>query len=136
MKNKMKKEIKNTVVEETVTNDEIVKLVEKQDNNENSIVNFIYYLKETMENNYIENIAVKFRSKLDMDVIVSVSESGKILPVIIMIEANLYTRPMLKAKKVARLQNSMSVLTMNDETIKIFVYTESEFNEIVQGKLK
>ena len=53
-----------------------------------------------------------------------------------MIEANLYTRPMLKAKKVARLQNSLSVLTENDETIKIFVYSEAEFNEITQGRIK
>lgn len=112
------------------------KVENKIEKTENSIVNFIYYLKETMENNYIENIAVKFRSKLDMDVIVSVSENGKILPIIMMIEANLYTRPMLKAKKVARLQNSISVLTNNDETIKIYVYNENEFNEITQGKLK
>ena len=112
------------------------KVENKIEKTENSIVNFIYYLKETMENNYIENIAIKFRSKLDMDVIVSVSENGKILPIIMMIEANLYTRPMLKAKKVARLQNSISVLTNNDETIKIYVYNENEFNEITQGKLK
>ena len=112
------------------------KVENKIEKTENSIVNFIYYLKETMENNYIENIAVKFRSKLDMDVIVSVSENGKILPIIMMIEANLYTRPMLKAKKVARLQNSISVLTNNVETIKIYVYNENEFNEITQGKLK
>ena len=106
------------------------------ENEQNSIVNFIYYLKESMENNYIENIAVKFRSKLDMDVVVSVSENGKILPIIMMIEANLYTRPILNAKKVARLQNSISVLTHNNETIKIFVYNENEFDEITQGKLK
>lgn len=102
----------------------------------NSIVGFVYYLKETMENDYIDNIVVKFRSKLDMDVLVSVSTYEKITPIILMIEANLYTRPMLKAKKVARLQNSLSVLTENDETIKIFVYSEAEFNEITQGRIK
>lgn len=102
----------------------------------NSIVEFIKYLKETMENDYIDNIVVKFRSKLDMDVIVAVSEPAKVAPIIMMIEANLYTRPMLKAKKVVRLQNSLSVLTHNDETIKIFVYDKAVFDEITQGKLK
>lgn len=110
--------------------------INNQEKELNSVVSFIYYLKETMENDYIDNIVVKFRSKLDMDVLISVSIFEKITPIIMMIEANLYTRPMLKAKKVARLHNSLSVLTHNDETIKIFVYSKAEFNEITQGRIK
>jgi hypothetical protein len=103
---------------------------------ENSIVKFIYYLKETLEHDYIENIAVKFRSKVDMDILIGVSDPSKILPVIMMIESNLYTRPMLHAKKVARGSNYISVLTESNETIKIWIYTIEVFNELTQGKVK
>lgn len=101
----------------------------------NSIVKFIYYLQETMEHSYIENIVVKIRSKLDMDVLISVSSPDKILQAMMTIESNLYIKPMLKAKKVARLKNSISVLTHNDETIKIFIYDKDEFDEITKGRI-
>ena len=70
-----------------------------------------------------------------MDIIVEIDNIGKTLPISIMIEANMYTRPDLNAKKVARGENTVSVLTHSDETIKIFVYETNEFNTIVSGKV-
>ena len=96
---------------------------------------YLEFMNEAMNNDYIKNIVVKLRSKKDMDIIVEIDNIGKTLPISIMIEANMYTRPDLNAKKVARGENTVSVLTHSDETIKIFVYETNEFNTIVSGKV-
>lgn len=106
------------------------------DNNDNNIIKYLIYMKEAMENSYIANIAVKLRSRLDTDIIVEVVSDEKLMPVLMMIEANMYTRPALNVKRVSRISNTISVLTNNNETIKIFVYNKEDFNEITLGKLK
>lgn len=106
------------------------------DNSDNNILKYILYMKEAMEHSYIANIAVKLRSKLDTDILVEVIGDDKVMPVLMMLEANMYTRPSLNAKRVSRIGNIISVLTHNNETIKIFVYNKEDFNEITLGKLK
>lgn len=103
---------------------------------DSNIVKYLTYMKETMENSYVSNIAVKLRSEKDLDILVEVSCDEKIIPVILMIEANMYTRPALGAKKVTRMNNTISVLTNNDEVIKVFVYNKVDFDEITLGKLR
>ncbi len=103
---------------------------------ENKILKFIYYLKEAMDNSYIDRIAIKVRSKKDMDILVEVNNTEKIVPVLMMIEANLYTRPLLNVSKVNRFNNTLALLTKSDETIKIFIYNTNDFEEITQGKLR
>lgn len=100
-----------------------------------TFLKYLEYMNEAMANDYIKNIVVKLRSKKDMDIIVEIDDINKTLPITVMIEANMYTRPTLNVKKVARGKNTVSVLTNSDETIKIFVLDTDEFNTIVSGKI-
>lgn len=101
-----------------------------------SILRFMNYLNSMLKSEYVLNMALKVRSSKDLDIIIEVLDEGHKLPVLSMIEANIYTKQLLETKQISRGDKVMSILNIDDSVIKIFVYTPEEYSEITLDRAK
>lgn len=96
---------------------------EKQPKN-TQVLEYFNNLKDT---NKIIEVAVRFRSSRDIDILVAV-EDDKVEISKILIESDLYTKPALQADIVNRQRGKILLLTKDKTTYEIEIISKSEFN--------
>lgn len=77
-------------------------------------VTVIHYILSSIENNYIDKIEFTEVSESLIEVTAIVSNEMKIKPVMMMIEANMYTRNNLLAKKITYELDKIIIDTFNN----------------------
>lgn len=83
--------------------------------------NIIKYLLNAVDNNYIEKIDINNISEYKISIKCLVSNSGKLRPILDMIEANLYTNKKLLSESITRYDNIITVRTFQNIVYDITV---------------
>lgn len=87
-------------------------------------VTIIHYILSSIENKYIDKIEFTEVSESLIEVTAIVSNEMKIKPVMMMIEANMYTRNNLLAKKITCELDKIIIDTFNNIKYVIHVVTK------------
>lgn len=83
----------------------------------------VKYLLSTVDNGYTEKLKFNNIDENSLNITIFVNNECKIRPVLMMIEANMYTRKELRACKVAYGNDMLTIDTFNNITYNIGIKT-------------
>lgn len=86
----------------------------------------VKYLLEALNNKYIDNILIDKASDNLLKIQVVVNTTARIKPVLMMIEANMYTRKDLLAYSTKQFENKLIINTFNNIEYNIEVISRKE----------
>lgn len=86
----------------------------------------VKYLLEALNNKYIDNILIDKVSDNLLKIQVVVNTTARIKPVLMMIEANMYTRKDLLAYSTKQFENKLVINTFNNIEYNIEVISRKE----------
>lgn len=87
--------------------------MQKIDDSELKDITIVQYLMNALENNYLESMIFNNVTKSDINITALVSNSARIRPTLMMIEANMYTKKELLAINVECLDSALIINTFN-----------------------